>query len=107
MLAKKRAAGGHSSCRRCRPPGDRASWGLGRLGGRAARGTRGQLVELPLQLVQFLLKLAVLLVEIGQGTAFRLGPGGGKGPDLGYEAARLFLAEFPAPGWHPCPLAVE
>src|SRR5207245_2777739 len=74
MLAKKRAAGGHSSCRRGRPPGGRASWGLGWLGGRTARGSRRQFVELPLQLMQFLLKTAVVFVEIGRRTAVRLGP---------------------------------
>jgi hypothetical protein len=60
-----------------------------------------------LQLVQFLLKAAIVLLEIGRGTAFSPGPGRAKGPDLGDEGAYLFLAELPVPGRHPSPLAVE
>src|SRR5262249_41245256 len=102
VLPEQLAASPRRGCRRGRRPGSSTWLGLGRLGRLPGRRTLGQLAELLFQPIQFLQEALVALLETFPTRLFlfllpALFSGWGEGPDVGHQAARLFLANLPAP----------
>jgi hypothetical protein len=112
VLPEKLANSRRSACRRGRRPTGNGWLGLGWLGGRLVRGSLGQLAQLLLQLIQFLLNAAAAFLEPSPARLFlflppRLFGGWGESPDVRQQAARLFIVKLRPPRWHVLSLSIE
>src|SRR5262249_55392054 len=99
-LPEQLAYGGVSRRCRCRRAGAFVWRRPGRLGGRTARGILGQVARLFLQRMHLVIKAVETLIETRRWGGFLRSRGRGEGADVRHQAARLLLADLPAPARH-------